>query len=98
MAEIHIRRAHGLTAAKAKKAANKVATSLDEKFELEHEWDEHVLRFKRSGVSGELTLHKKEVEIRVRLGLLLTAIRPTVEKEIHRYFDENFGPELKKPA
>jgi putative polyhydroxyalkanoate system protein len=96
MSDIVIRRAHGLTPAKAKKAAEKVAKQLDDKFELHHEWDGEVLRFKRSGVSGELELHKHEVELRVRLGFLLFALRPTIEREIHKYFDENFGQRPKK--
>jgi hypothetical protein len=33
------------------------------------------------------------VHIRVRLGFLLMAIRPRIEAEIHRFFDENFGPD-----
>lgn len=96
MSEIVIRRAHGLTPAKAKKAAEKVAQQLDEKFELHHEWDGQMLRFKRSGVSGELELHKHEVELRVRLGFLLFALKPTIEREIHKFFDENFGRPAKK--
>lgn len=93
MSDIVIRRSHGLTPAKAKKAAQKIAAGLEKKFDLAHEWEGPVLHFKRAGVSGQLTLHKHEVEIRVRLGFLLMAIRPTVEQEIHRYFDENFGRE-----
>jgi putative polyhydroxyalkanoate system protein len=93
VSDIVIQRRHALTPAKAKKAAEKIALGLEKKFDLRHEWEANVLHFKRSGVSGELTLHKREVEIRVRLGFLLMAIRPTVEQEIHRYFDENFGHE-----
>jgi putative polyhydroxyalkanoate system protein len=96
MSDIVIRRAHGLTPAKAKKAAEKIAGKLGEEFDLEHAWDEKgVMRFRRAGVSGDLTLHKHEVEIRVRLSILLLAIKPRVEKEIHKFFDENFGRESK---
>jgi len=92
MSDIVIRRAHSLTPAKAKKAAEKIAAKLSEEFELKYAWDEDgVLHFKRTGVSGDLTLHKREVEIRVRLGFLLFAIKPRVEQEIHKFFDENFG-------
>ena len=93
MSDILIRRSHTLNAMAARQAAEKIARQLDEEFDLAYEWDDNVMHFKRSGVSGELVVEKKEVHIRVRLGLLLLAIRPRVEAEIHRFFDENFGPD-----
>ena len=93
MSDIRIRRRHTLTARAARQAAEKIARQLDEEFELAYEWDDNVLVFKRSGVSGELVVEKKTVHIRVRLGFLLFAIKPRVEAEIHRFFDENFGPD-----
>lgn len=93
MSDILIRRSHTLNAKAARQAAEKIARQLDEEFDLAYEWDDNVMHFKRSGVSGELVVEKKEVHIRVRLGFLLMAIRPRVEAEIHRFFDENFGPD-----
>lgn len=93
MSDIQIRRSHSMTPKAARLAADKIARQLDEEFDLAYEWDDNVLIFKRSGVSGELVVEKKEVHIRVRLGFLLMAIRPRVEAEIHRFFDENFGPD-----
>ena len=93
MSDILIRRSHTMTAKAARQAADKIARQLDEEFDLAYEWDDNVLIFKRSGVSGELVVEKREVHIRVRLGFLLMAIRPRVEAEIHRFFDENFGPD-----
>ena len=93
MSDIQIRRSHTLSAKAARQAAEKIARQLDEELDLAYEWDDNVLTFKRSGVSGELVVEKKEVHIRVRLGFLLMAIRPRIEAEIHRFFDENFGPD-----
>ena len=93
MSDIQIRRSHTMSAKAARKAAEKIASQLDEELDLAYEWDDNVLLFKRSGVSGELVVEKKEVHIRVRLGFLLMAIRPRIEAEIHRFFDENFGPD-----
>jgi len=93
MSDILIRRSHSMTPKAARQAADKIARQLDEEFDLAYEWDDNVLIFRRSGVSGELVVEKKEVHIRVRLGFLLMAIRPRVEAEIHRFFDENFGPD-----
>ncbi len=93
MSDILIRRSHTLSAKAARQSAEKIARQLEEEFDLAYEWDDNVLVFKRSGVSGELVVEKKEVHIRVRLGFLLFAIKPRIEEEIHRFFDENFGPD-----
>lgn len=93
MSDILIRRRHTLDSRAARQAADRIARQLETEFDLAHAWDDNVLHFRRSGVSGELVVKGKEVHIRVRLGFLLTAIRPRVEAEIHRYFDENFGPD-----
>ncbi len=93
MSDILIRRSHTMSPKAARQAAEKIARQLDEEFDLTYEWEENVLIFTRSGVNGELVVAKKEVHIRVRLGFLLFAIKPRVEAEIHRFFDENFGPD-----
>ncbi len=93
MSDILIRRSHSMSPKAARKAAEQIASQLDEEFDLSYEWEDNVLNFTRSGVSGELVVEKKEVHIRVRLGFLLFAIKPRVEEEIHRFFDENFGPD-----
>ena len=92
MTDITIRRSHAMSLKKARSAAEKIATQLEDEFGLDYEWSGDTLEFKRAGVSGELVVEKKEVHIRVRLGFLLFALRPRIEAEIHRYFDENFGP------
>lgn len=93
MTDIIIRRSHSMTLKKARGAAEKIAQELGEEFDLAYEWSDNALHFRRSGVSGDLVVEKKEVHIRVRLGFLLLALKPRIEAEIHRYFDENFGPD-----
>lgn len=93
MSDILIRRKHTMNAKTAHRAAESIASQLEQEFGLAYEWEDNVLTFQRSGVSGELVVEKKEVHIRVRLGFLLLAIRPRIEAEIHRYFDETFGPD-----
>ena len=95
MSEIVVHRTHGMTLKQARKAAEKIATELAEEFSLNCEWNSNVLHFRRTGLSGELSVAKRDVEIRVQLGFLLMALRPKIEHEIHRYFNENFGHETK---
>jgi hypothetical protein len=49
-----------------------------------------VMRFSRPGVSGNLTLAGEEAELCIHLGFFLSAIKPAIEREAHRFFDENF--------
>ena len=53
-------------------------------------WIGNVMRFKRPGVAGELSVNDQTVALNIRLGLLLFALKPAIEREIHRFFDENF--------
>ena len=90
MAEISIRRKHGKTHSEARAAAEHMAAELKDGFDLNYAWDGDVLRFKRSGLSGELALGEAEVALNIRLGFLLSALKPKIEREVHKFFDENF--------
>jgi len=93
MSEILVTRKHQLAARKAKAAAVEVADSLRDEFSLNYEWvDAGLLRFYGVGVRGELALARGEVTVHVHLGFLLLPLRGALEREIHRYFDERFGP------
>lgn len=91
MSDIIIRRKHGKTPADARSSAEHMAAELKEEFDLSSAWDGDVLRFKRPGVSGELTLDAQEVTLQIHLGFLLSALKPTIEREVHKFFDENFA-------
>lgn len=90
MSDISIRREHGKTRAQARKSAEHMASELKEEFDLDYAWDGDVMSFKRPGVTGELSLDNKEVSLEISLGLLLFALKPSIEREVHRFFDENF--------
>jgi putative polyhydroxyalkanoate system protein len=93
MRDILIRRNHGTSEKAARQAAEKIARKLGKEFDLAYAWNGNVLAFRRSGLGGELVADEQEVRIRIRLGFLLLPIRPRIEAEIHRFFDENFGPQ-----
>lgn len=91
MSEITIRRKHGKTLADARASAEHMASELQEEFSLNYAWDEEVMRFKRPGITGELAVDEEEVALKIQLGFLLSALKPTIEREVHKYFDENFA-------
>ena len=91
MAEIHITRTHSMPLNKARAAAKDFAQRLEEKFELDHQWQGDTLHFSRSGVSGTLALAKNCVTIDVRLGFLLSAFAGRMEGHIKDNLDQLFG-------
>lgn len=90
MSDIIIRRQHGKNLAEARASAEHMAAELKEEFDLDYSWNGNVMRFKRPGVAGELSVNDQTVALNIRLGLLLFALKPAIEREIHRFFDENF--------
>ena len=62
-----------------------------EKFGIRHSWDGNNLDFSGSGVKGRIALGKKEVHFTATLGFLLSAFRGSIEAEIHRYLEREFG-------
>ena len=91
MADIHIQRPHSMPLKKARDAANDFAQRLNEKFDLQSEWEGDTLNFSRSGVSGRLALTKSDVTIDVKLGFLLSAFAGKMEGHIKDNLDQLFG-------
>lgn len=90
MDDIVILRKHGKTLDEARRAAEHLASELSERFDLSCRWQGNTLLFERLGVSGQLELDDCEVGLIVRLGFLLSALRPTIEREVRHFLDENF--------
>lgn len=98
MSEISIRRRHALPLAEARKAAEKVARQLEKDFDLNYEWQGHVLHFSRSGVEGTLHVSGEDVRIDARLGLLLGFLKARIEAEVEENLDALFGKPGARPA
>jgi len=95
MTEIVVRRRHNLRLPSARRLAESMARRLRDEYGGSYSWKGDRLIFQRSGASGHLLVTKKDLEIHVTLGLLLTPLRARIEREIHAFCDERFGkPEL----
>jgi putative polyhydroxyalkanoate system protein len=91
MPTISVSRAHRLSHRKARDAAEKIARDLKQRFQLDYAWDGDDMTFTRPGVNGRMRLDKARVALDVKLGLLLTPMKPLIEREIHARLDELFG-------
>jgi putative polyhydroxyalkanoate system protein len=95
MPNISVSRAHKLPPKKARYAAEAIARDLKQRFQLDYAWDGDDLTFTRPGVDGRMRLERHRVALDVRLGLLLTPIKPAIEREIQARLDELFGAPAK---
>ena len=91
MADIHIHRQHGLSLLQARKMAFQWAEQVEEEFDMECVYAEgdttDEVSFKRSGVSGTLTVTPDSFELQARLGFFLGAFKDKIESEIVRNLD-----------
>jgi len=92
VADIDIRRPHGLGMAKAREAADRMAAELARKFGLQGDWRGDVLHFQRPGVTGSLTVAEREIHLVVALGFMLKAMRGSIESAVDREMATLFGP------
>ena len=94
MAKISIGKRHRLSHRKAKSVAERLANDLEQRFALAWNWDGDDVHFERPGVSGSMHVGKSEIRLDVKLGLLLTPLKPAIEKEIHAQLDKIAGTDI----
>jgi putative polyhydroxyalkanoate system protein len=95
MADIHIEREHALGLAEARRVALQWAEQAEEKFDMQCSYEEggtsDELTFKRSGVSGSLSVTGKTFELQAKLGFFLGAFKEKIEAEIVKNLDALIG-------
>ena len=91
MASISIAKQHALTHRKAKEAAEQLAQDLRQRFDLAYEWEGDQVVFERPGVAGRMHVSATHIRLEVKLGLLLTPLKPSIEREIHAQLDKLSG-------
>lgn len=91
MADIELHRVHNLGLKAARAAADRMAGQLGRKFGLRGGWEGDVLKFERPGVAGSLAVSDKDMRLAVTLGLLLKAMRPSIERAVVEEIDALFA-------
>ena len=91
MATIRMHKSHELGVAKAKKAVDKVAKHIRERFEIDAQWNRNTLEFSRTGVEGEIAVTVDTVSVHADISWMLLPIKSAIEQEIRKYLDQEFG-------
>lgn len=88
MSVIDVHRPHALDHDHARQAAETLAQDLAREFDVHYQWDGDVVRFKRSGVKGQLNISPSDIHVHLELGLLLRPFKSRIEQEIHSQLDQ----------
>jgi putative polyhydroxyalkanoate system protein len=91
MSKIHIVRRHTLSLDDARAEVERIAQRVESEFGAEYAWDGDTLNFSRSGVHGHITVTEEALDLEIRLGLLLSAIKGQIEQQIAAKVDETLA-------
>jgi len=87
MADIRMIKYHSLPMTTARELVQKAADDLAEEYDLSSQWAGNTLRFRRSGVQGEMRVNESEIDLEVTLGFLLKAFKSKFVEHIEHSFD-----------
>lgn len=88
MSKISITRPHALGLDAARQAVEKVGQDLAATYGIKQAWQGNALKVARSGLDGQLLVSDNDVRIDLKLGLLLSVMKETIEKAIHAELDK----------
>ena len=88
---IDIHHAHTLPTDAARQAVEDVVTRLGRKYGLDYRWEGDALHFVRPGVEGHIAVAPGQLRVTAKLGMLMSAMKGTIEEQLRRYLDEEFG-------
>lgn len=91
MSLIHIQRQHHLRREQVKEHINGLAETLKERLDADYQWQDDTLTFKRTGASGRILIDDQQIDVRIKLSVLLKPFRSTVEQAVQDYLDEHLA-------
>jgi putative polyhydroxyalkanoate system protein len=91
MATINVKRHHQLDRKRLRKEVEHLAQKLSNDLSVDYQWEDDRLVFKRTGANGFIQIGKDELEIEIKLNLVLTPLKGTIEKNITEYLDEHLA-------
>lgn len=91
MAEIHVKRSHGLAHDEAKRSVQAVADKLKGDLGARYHWAGDSLRFECPGAEGKIDVLPTEITVSVKLSWMLSAACGRIERSIEGYLDQYLG-------
>ena len=91
MATIHFTRQHQLDRDAARAEVQKLADKLSRELSASYQWQGDRLVFKRSGADGFVAIGDGEIELEIKLGMLLSPLKGQIESTIRAYLDQHLS-------
>jgi len=91
MAVIKTTRKHSLGAETVRERVEQIAKKLQKDLDADYHWEGSTLKFSRSGASGHIAVGDRDLEVEVKLGMLLSALKGTVEKTLNDELDKQLS-------
>lgn len=91
MATIRIKKEHHLNAITVRKEIQNLAEKLSKDLSADYSWDGDRLIFKRTGAKGHIDIGEREVDIEIKLSMVLTPLKSSVEKTVTSYLDKRLS-------
>jgi len=82
MSKIHFKKAHSLAQEEARRRVEEIAKGLKKEYKIDYEWQDDRLLFRRKGAAGYLYLGDGFIELNIKLGVALAALKSKIEKTI----------------
>ncbi|MCF7992306.1 MAG: polyhydroxyalkanoic acid system family protein [Thiohalocapsa sp.] len=88
MSIIRVSRDHNLGLDAARTEIERIAKRVEDDFGAQCSWDGDSLHFSRPGVSGHITVTADALDLTIRLGLLMSAMKGQIEQKIVAKIDD----------
>lgn len=88
MSQISVERKHSLGREVAREKAELLVEKLVSKYDVSAQWQGDTVEVKRSGANGLISIDDDTIRVDLKLGMMLSMMRATIESEIERVLDK----------
>ncbi len=82
MAKITIQHKHSQPEHTVREALTQLMTELKREYDITSTWHGHTVEFHRSGASGKLVMHPHQVDIEIKLSMMLSMFEGRIRSAI----------------
>jgi len=86
---VRISRQHSLGQAEARKRVEQIADDMAGDFNLRTEWQDHSMKIKGPGVTGQIDISEHSIDVNVNLGFTMMLLEGTIRSTIEDKMDKH---------
>lgn len=88
---MRIHRNHNLGLEEARKRADRIAEDLRQQYSVTTQWQGDAMHVQGNGLSGQLLVDERHIELQVKLGLALKLMEGPIRSVIEKTIDEELA-------